>query len=255
MTPARPRTHAIVRPRVHSMIRALALAVACMFVLPFAMPTRAQDGFPGSLPISPEVKAFAARYVAAINAKDSAKLWSYLAPETRACVTPQNKDFYDAIFGSQMEDTIPPNYILDLLPVNEDNVKAMSGFAYFPVKPEHQLQIDYQLGNDGGSIVLYLVRQNGRWFADQPCSTEKAIADFRDDASDRAHFKDLAAQINDPLRSQLLKLLAAGDTSTAIDKYKSATHSDTRTAMLVLHALKQSTHPPPPPLPVLAASK
>ncbi len=255
MTPAHPLTLVLIRPRVHAMIRALALAVACLFALPLAMPTRAQNGFPGSLPVSPEVKAFAARYVAAINAKDSAKLWSYLAPETRACVTPENKDFYDAIFGSQMEDTIPPNYLLELLPVNEGNVKAVSGLAYFPVKPEHQLQIDYQTGNDGGSIILYLVRQNGRWFADQPCSTEKAIADFRAGAPDRAHYKDLAAQITDPLRSQLLKLLAAGDTPTAIDKYKSATNSDTRTAMLVLHALKQSTQPPPPPLPVLAASK
>jgi hypothetical protein len=229
-------------------------APALVFVLVssaslFSGSARAQ--IPGSQPVPPDMKSFAAKYVAAINARDSAKLWSYLAPETRACVTPQNKDYYDAIFGSQMDDTIPPDYMLELVPVNENNVKAMAELASFPVKPEHQLQIDYQHGNDGGSIILYLVRQNGRWFADQPCSTEKAIADFRAGAPDRAHYKDLASQIKDPLRSELLKLIASGDTPTAIDKYKSATNSSAGTSMQVLYALKQSTQPPPPPLPPL----
>ncbi len=223
---------------------ALILAVALLPVVSHAQ-------FPDSLPLTPEIKSFGAKYVAALNAKDSTKLWSYLAPETRACVTPENKDYYDAIFGSQMDDTIPSDYKLELLPVNEDNVKAMSDLAYFPVKPVHQLQIDYQTGNSGGSIILYLVRENGRWFAGQPCSKPAAIQQYRDGAADRARFKDLASQIKDPLRSELLKLLAAGDTPTAIDKYKSATNSDMRTSMLVLHYLKQSTQPPPPPLPPL----
>jgi hypothetical protein len=238
-------------PLTRSQLRtpALALALLAAWVL-FAAPRVTRAQIPGSLPVTPEIKSFGTKYVAALNTKDTTKLWSYLAPETRACVTPQNKDFYNAIFGSQMDDTIPPDYKLELLPVNEGNVKAMSDFAYFPVKPVHQLQIDYQTGNSGGSIILYLVRENGSWFAGQPCSKESAIQEFREAAPDRAHYRDFASQIKDPLRSELLKLIATGDTPTAIDKYKSATGSDMRTSMQVLHALKISTQPLPPPLPV-----
>ena len=81
--------------------------------------------------------------------------------------------------------------------------------------------------------------------------SQGAIQEFREAAPDRAHYRDFASQIKDPLRSELLKLIATGDTPTAIDKYKSATNSDMRTSMLVLHYLKQSTQPPPPPLPPL----
>ena len=238
------RTH--VRTFTHASAVALALLAASAFLLPVA--TRAQ--FPDQLPIPADVKAFAVHYVAAINAKDTAKLWSYLAPESRACVTPQNKDVYDILFASQMDDKIPPDYHLMFTAVNESNAKAMADRQHFPVAPEHQLQIDFQLGNDSNSIILWIVHQNGRVYADQPCATDLTIKEFRDDAPDRAHYKEVAGQIQDPLRAQLLKLIADHDTSSAITKYRDATGADTRTAMLVLNALKQSTITPPPPLPV-----
>ena len=229
-------------------IRTSALALA--FLLAPSLVSHAQ--FPYSLPLTPDVKSFAAQYVAAINAKDSAKLWSYLAPESRACVTPENRDVYNTLFAVQMEETIPRGYMLNLTPVNENNAKAMAGQPYFPVKPEHQLQIDYQIGNDSYGIVLFLVRENGRLYAAQPCATAKFIAEFRAGAPDREKFKQTAAQIQDPLRAQLLALIAQHDTAAANSRYKEATSSDYHTAVLVINALKESTIPPPPPIPVSA---
>jgi hypothetical protein len=229
----------------HIRTSTLALALFPATLAPIA--TRAQ--FPDSQPVTPDIKAFAAQYVAAINAKDSAKLWSYLTPESRACVTPENKDVYNTLFGVQVEETIPRDYMLNLTPVNENNVKAMADQQYFPVKPEHQLQIDYQLGNDSYGVILFLVKQNGHWLAAQPCATQKFIDEFRADAPERAKFKQTAAEIKDPLRSELLALIAKHDTAAANSRYKAATNSDYHTAVLVVNALKDSTLPPPPPIP------
>ena len=201
---------------------------------------------PGTPLVPDDVRSFAADYVAAINAKDSAKLWSFLTPETRSCVNPANKDVYDALFNIQFDDTIPPNYILTVSPVSEAKLKAFAESQYFPVAPEHELQIDYQVGDDGGGLILWLVHEKGRLYADQPCATEEFIVRYRDQAAARAHYKQLAAEIQDPLRAELLALLAQHNRSAAITRYKSAASSDMRTAMLVISALKNGVNSPPP---------
>jgi hypothetical protein len=226
-------------------IWALAVALGCL-----ASQARAQSSArlqSSATPLVPDdVRSFAADYVAAVNAKDSAKLWSFLTPETRSCVNPTNKDVYDALFNIQFDDTIPSNYILTLSPVSEATVKAFAESQYFPIAPEHELQIDYQVGDDAGGLVLWLVHEKGRLYADQPCATEEFIVRYRDQAAARAHIKELAAEIQDPLRAELLALLAQHNRSAAITRYKSATSSDMRTAMLVIAALKHSTNSPPP---------
>jgi hypothetical protein len=247
----------LTRTPVRASSRTLALAssrtsvLACTLLVAYGglLPRSSRAQFPDSQPVTPDIKAFAAQYVAAINAKDSAKLWSYLTPESRACVTTENKDVYATLFAVQMEETIPRDYLLNLTPVNQNNAKAMADRQYFPVKPEHQLQIDYQLGNDSYGIVLFLVRENGHWLAAQPCATDKFIAEFRTDAPEREKFKQTAAQIKDPLRGQLLALIAQHDTAAANSRYKEATGSDYHTAVLVIYALKETTIPSPPPMP------
>jgi hypothetical protein len=190
--------------------------------------------------VPPDAKTFAAEYVAAHNAKDEARLLAMNLPQSRACITPANKDVYDEIAHKDMRDSIPPNYILSLVPVNEGNLKALANDGYFLVKPERELHIDYQYpnSNDGGLIILYLVRQNGRWTGDFPCMTERAIQDFRANAAARAHYSKIAAAIAEPLRSELLAMLRRHQSGEASERYQKATGSDMRTSMLVVSALQ-----------------
>ena len=228
---------------------ALAFSLLIAAAAPYVARAQSSTGLqsPATPVVSDDVRSFAADYVAAVNAKDSAKLWSFLTPETRSCVNPTNKDVYDALFNIQFDDTIPPNYILTLSPVNEANLKAFAESQYFPVAPEHELQIDYQVGDDGGALILWLVHEKGRLYADQPCATEEFIVNYRVQAAARTHYKQLAAEIQDPLRAELLALLAAHNRSAAITRYKSATTCDMRTAMLVVSALKHSATTAAPP--------
>jgi len=196
---------------------------------------RAQD-----TSVPPEVKALAAQYVAAFNAKDKPRIASLYLPESRGCITPSNRDVYDAIQSMDMRDRIPPQYQLSFLAVNESNLKAAASLATYAVRPERELHIDYQYPgtNDGGQSFIALVRRNGRWMIDFPCMTPAAIQDFRDSAADREHYKVVAAGIKEPLRSQLLAMVRAHQDGEAATRYQQVAGGDMRTAMLVINGLK-----------------
>ena len=189
-----------------------------------------------------DVKNFVTQYVAATNAKDTARLRSFLYPKSLACIMPENKDYYDAM-ASHIGEPIPPNYKFSVMPVNEGNLKALESMGQrWTVKPMQELHIDYQQGDDVGSYIVYLVHENGRWFQDFPCATDAAIKQYRDNAvaneAALAHYKALAADIKDPLRSELLGLLRAHETGRATDRYHEATGQDYKTSMYVMNALK-----------------
>lgn len=185
-----------------------------------------------------DVKAFAAEYVAAYNSRDLGRVMGLNVQEWH-CVTPANKDVYEALNRAMTNDPITAGYTLMLMPVNEQNLKAFAQDTYFPVKPERELHIDWQYPNsvDSGQVVLYLVHRNGRWSTDQPCMTPKAIKDFRDDAPGRAKYKVMAAGIKQPLRGELLAMLARHQTGEAEERYKVATGCDMNTAARVMVAL------------------
>lgn len=193
---------------------------------------------------APDVKTFVAQYVAAYNAHDAKRLYAMYDPKSLACITPENKSFYDDMMSHRQGDPIPPNYTFKVSPVNENNLKALESIGGRPaVQPTQELQIDYQVGDDSGSVVVYVVRENGRLFDDELCATDDYIKKYRDNAAANAkllaEYKAKADAIKDPLRSQLMTLLNQHKTGEAIARYKTATNQDTRTSMLVINALAQ----------------
>lgn len=117
----------------------------------------------------------------------------------------------------------------------------METFGHFPAKPLRELHIDYQQGDDVGSVELYLVRENGRWLLDQLCESQAGLKQFRDETPARkqreAHYKSIADGIKEPLRSQLIALLRSHETGEATERYMKASGQDGRTAMLVMDQL------------------
>jgi len=209
----------------------------CVLVVLAGLRAHAQDQ-----PSPAEAKAFATQYVAAMNAKDIPRLLSFFDPKSVACITPDTKDYYDGAMKVSVRESVPGNYTFTVMAVNEGNLKAIESMARFPVKPTSELHIDYQQGDDAGSVVLWLARENGRWFADQPCATEQTLKQFRDGAAARkeaqARYKSLADGIKDPLRSELIAMLGKHETGQAIDRYHQASGQDMRTSMLVINELK-----------------
>jgi len=190
-----------------------------------------------------DVRAFAARYVAAINAKDAAQIRAMYNSKSLACITPQTKEFYDAVMPVHSSDRVPAGYMISLLPVNEDNLKALADSQTFPVKPLNELHIDYQQGEESGTVVIWLARENGRWVGDFPCATETALKRYRDQAPQRkeleAHYKALADAIQQPLRNELIAMLRDHKHSSALARYREASGQDFKTSIYVINDLEQ----------------
>jgi hypothetical protein len=190
-----------------------------------------------------DVRALAARYVAAINAKDAAQILAMYSSKSLACITPQTKDFYDEVMPVHSRDHVPAGYTISMLPVNEDNLKALADYETFPVKPLNELHIDYQQGEESGTVVIWLARENGRWVGDFPCATETALKRYRDEAPQRkeleAHYKALADGIQQPLRGELIAMLRDHKRSSAITRYHEASGKDYKTSIYVINDLEQ----------------
>ncbi len=188
-----------------------------------------------------DTKAFVTEYVAAYNSKNAARLQGLYDSKSRACFAGEGKDFYDGALEIMWRDPIPAKYTFKVSALNEINMKAMESFGQFALKPTRELHIDYQQGDDLGSVIVYLVQENDRWRADQPCASEQSLKEFRDNAPARkereAHFKSLADSIQEPLRAHLTALLREHKTAEAIDRYKEASGQDGQTAMLVINQL------------------
>jgi len=189
-----------------------------------------------------DVKAFAAQYVAAWNAKNMQRLLALYLAQSQGCITRENKPVYDEVMRTQWHDPITPDYTLMLMPVNEGNLKAFAQDTHFAVKPERELHIDWQYPgtNDSGQAVVYLVRQNGRWVGEFPCMTAEGIRHLNDGAAGREKYKAMAAGIQQPLRGELMAMLRKHQRGEAEQRYKAATGCDMQTAVLVIFALDGS---------------
>jgi hypothetical protein len=194
-----------------------------------------------------DIKVFIAKYVAAFNARDTARLYALYHPSVLACITPESKPYYDGALDVQWRDPIPPSYTFRVMPVNDNNVKALEAIARFPIPPAQEVQIDYQQGDDVGGVTVWLVRKNNRLYSDAPCATEQALKEFRDDAPAREAFaaqhRAIAAAIAEPLRSQLVALLRAHRTAEAIRQYKESSGLDYRMSMFVIDDLAHEGRP------------
>ena len=185
--------------------------------------------------------------VAAFNARDTARLYALYHPSVLACITSESKSFYDGALAVQWRDPIPASYTFRVLAVNEGNVRALEAMARFPIPPAQEVQIDYQQGDDVGSVTLWLVREKNRLYSDAPCATEQALKEFRDDAPAREAFaaqhRAIAVAVAEPLRSQLVALLRAHKTAEAIRQYKEASGLDYRMSMFVIDDLAHEGRP------------
>jgi hypothetical protein len=209
-----------------------------LLIIAFATSANAQDQV-----VPEEVRAFATRYVAAINARDASQILAMYNSKSLACITPQNQDFYDSVIPIHSSDHVPADYTIALLPVNEGNLKALSASFRFPVNPMKELHINYQQGEEGGMVIIWLIQENGRWVGDFPCATETALKQYRDGAPKRkaaeAHYKALADGIKQPLRGELIAMLRDHRKPSAVNRYHESSGQDFQTSMYVINDLAQ----------------
>lgn len=158
--------------------------------------SRAQKQLPG-------MREFVVEYLAARNAKDVPRLKSLLHRKSLECITAENKNFYDDRTTQLLnEDRVPTDYESKITPIRGMDELPWKGYFEFPVRPSHQIEIKYSLGEDSGIIVLAVVHESGRWYEVDPCATKETLKNYREgEASRRAQAekaKALVAAIKEP---------------------------------------------------------
>jgi hypothetical protein len=183
-------------------------------------------------------------YLAARNAKDLPRLKSLLHPKSLECITAENKDFYDDRITLLLnEDRVPTNYELKITPIRGTDELPQNRYFEFPVRPSHQIEIKYSLGEDNGMIVLAVVHESGRWYEVDSCATRETLKNYREgEAARRAQaekVKALVTAIKEPLRSELRALIREQKYQTARARYEQAAgQAPGINGMLVIRELK-----------------
>jgi hypothetical protein len=213
------------------------LVAAGMVVLPLACRAQSDD------PKHPEV--LAKRFVDAVGSKSPERLKALAHPKSLACMTAQNQEFYDSIFSRQSKYTVPANYKTAVEPVARNQGLLFENELVYPLRPSHELQIHFKTENtesfSGTTVVLLVVYDAGRWYEVLPCPGPDTIAKMRvhkeESAKQDRKAQQLAANLSDPLRAELMDLLKKGQRVSAMKRYAAASGEDLTMANRVVDLL------------------
>jgi len=207
------------------------LTIATLFVYAFAA--------------DPDQKLFISDYVAAVNGKDVDGLKRLVHPKCLACINNENQDYFDDYFSREIRETIPDTYrITNITPIGNAEPLLMAEAFSYPVRPTHWVQFDFARGAyDSKSILRQIVKVEDAWFMVVPCPTPDTVKRFRQakiaKEKQKERAKVLFEKLNDPLLSELKKLLAEGKKVQALKRYSSVTGESLSMAKKVVALLKE----------------
>lgn len=203
----------------------------------------------GSEPTSdftPAQRAFADAYLAAATGRDIERYKALLHPRTRACMSAANADYFDAIFKRRVNNVpMSPKTSVETLPDTVPFLQMFEAQGYrMPVRPTHAFHIDIATtGSKLYGISAFSALEKGVWYEVIPCPTAEALEAMKKGKarsdSVKARAKTLAAELRDPLRSEILGLVKKDETIKAMKRYAEVAKVDITTAKLVVDELEK----------------
>lgn len=224
------------------MHRSIIAAVAALMLLSGGAPARGQSR---EVAVEAGHRRFAEQYVAAARARDPVRYRKLVHPQSLACVTDDNRDFFDdwmaRAFRWKWEG---PYRIAVVRALAKDTPPSLPpGMGRYPVAPTHQIQIDLQMSaTRAASLVADLAPVGTTWYQVVPCPTPEGLAAFRSakqaNAEQEAKAQALAKGLATPLRTELTGLLKEGKRIDAIRRFSAASGEDITMARRVIDVLE-----------------
>ena len=224
------------------MRRSIIAAVAALTLLGGGAPARGQSR---GVAVEAGHRRFAEQYVAAARARDPVRYRKLVHPQSLACITDDNRDFFDdwmaRAFRWKWEG---PYRIAVVRALAKDTPPGLPpSMGRYPVAPTHQIQIDLQMSaTRAASLVADLAPVGTTWYQVVPCPTPEGLAAFRAakqaNAEQEAKAQALAKGLATPLRTELTGLLKEGKRIDAIRRFSSASGEDITMARRVIDVLE-----------------
>jgi hypothetical protein len=190
--------------------------------------------------ITPAQRAFAKKFVEALNAEDSAKIRTLIAPDTLKCFDQSRDAFLEAWIQKQFRNPIPADSRLSVVALPPEMYKT-SKMATYPVRPTHLMAFEHTTADNTITINQVVGEQAGAWYLTVPCPTAAGLTRFAKIQEMRAHSRQRAelvyGKLKDPVKSQLLALIAKHDNASAWKLCIQALHVDFMTAQAVVAKL------------------
>jgi hypothetical protein len=188
--------------------------------------------------------AFVKPWVEALRSQDRGRIIRFFHPATRACINPSTKFFFDTLLDREIDENVRGSYhVSGLMPMQGAPPALLPDHKFrYPVQPAYQ--VDVQFDETDLVMTRWVAQSNGSWYEVYPCPSAEGMAFFRKEVADNAkrlkELAQIAADIHDPLRGELLALLRQKKRIDAIHRYSEAAHVNIGTAMQVINALAQS---------------
>jgi hypothetical protein len=191
--------------------------------------------------ITPAQKAFAKKYVEALDAEDSAKIRTLIASDTLKCFDQSREPYLDAWIQKQFRNQIPANSRVSVMALPPEMFKP-SKMATYPVRATHLMAFEFKTP-DGSTMTINQAvgEQAGLWYLAPPCPTAAGLDRFAKIQKLRAVSRERAElvypKVKEPLKSQLLALIAKHDNASAWKLCIQSLHVDFMTAQAVVDKL------------------
>lgn len=218
------------------------VALVALALLTAGAPVGAQSR---DVAIEASHRHFVDQYVAAARARDAVRYRKLIHPQSLACITDDNRDFFDdwmaRAFRWKWEG---PYRIAAVRALAKDGAPTMPvSMGRYPVAPTHQIQIDLQMSaTRAGSLLADIAPVGTTWYQVVPCPTAEGLAAFRStkqaNVAQEAKAQSLAQRLAAPLRAELLGLLKDGKRIDAMRRFSAETGEDMTTARRVIDVLE-----------------
>lgn len=188
---------------------------------------------------------FVPAYIAALRSRDTARIRKFVHPQVLGCMNENTKEYFDSLSRSETAADVTGNYVIygitkmtepgPLFGLPED------GFRY-PLQPAYEVHIQFKEGRL--ELIRFLAESHGSWLEVYPCPNEKGMAFMHEQMvqgeQQRQRVAQLAAELKDPLLSELKALVKQERIIDAVKRYQAATGiTDLTTARMVIGVLEK----------------
>ncbi len=182
---------------------------------------------------TPQQQELARKMAYAMYLKDPTAMKQLIAPSTLKCIG-KNEDYLDDRIRKQFALPISKDYHLTVSKLSP-NVAVPNKLSTYPMPPTHLMGMEFATQDGGTATVNEMIGQeDGRWYEAQPCPTKLGMQRFAEQQQKRAQglarAKEALARVQEPLKSQLLALIAKRDNADAWTLCMSSLHVDFKTA-------------------------
>ena len=144
--------------------------------------------------------------------------------------------------AGQFRYTIPADYRSRVDPIPADRPLQVADGVTFPLRPTHQVQLDWQTGpQQGVTFVALVAYTESGWREVWPCISPDKVPSMQAAKEARrqqgVRVQSLAANMPQALRTEVMRLIAEGKKIDAIKLYQGTTKEDLSTSKAVVELI------------------